>query len=129
MILKIKKFRDGNQKNLYASRVFYHSSYGLSKIIHRHLVLIGAGYGCIKNLVWVNGKVKREVLELQRVRFGQHLEAIFLYGWAVRFLRPFFASSLLLFANNSSQASSKGVSTFTIDSRALRSDLILAKVN
>ena len=125
MILKIKKFRDGNRKNLYASRFFYHSSYGLSKIIHRHLVLIGAGYGCIKNWVWVNGKAKREVLELQRVRFGQHLEAIFLCGWAVRFLSPL----LLLLANNSFQASIKGVSTFTIDSRALRSDLILAKVN
>ena len=77
----------------------------------------------------MNGKAKREVLELQRVRFGQHLEAIFLCGWVVRLLWSLFAPSLLLLANNSFQASIKGVSTFTIDSRALRSDLILAKVN
>ena len=83
----------------------------------------------VKKLGLGERKGKREVLELQRARSGQHLEAIFLCEWAVRFLRPLFAPSLLLLANNSFQASIKGVSTFTIDSRALRSDLILAKVN
>ena len=83
----------------------------------------------VKSLGLGERKDKREVFELQRARFGQHLEAIFLYGWAVRFLRSLFAQSLLLLASNSFQASINGVSTFTIDSRALRSDLILAKVN
>ena len=77
----------------------------------------------------MNGKAKREVLELQRVRFGQHLEAIFLCGRAARFWWSLFGPSLLFLSNNSFQASINGVSTFTIDSRALRSDLILAKVN
>ena len=64
---------------MYASRVFYHSSYGLSKIIHRHLVLIGAGMD-VKKLGLGERKGKREVFELQTARSGQHLEAIFLCG-------------------------------------------------
>ena len=83
----------------------------------------------VKKLGLGERKGKREVLELQRAKSGQHLEAIFLCVLAVRFLWPLFAPSLLLLANNSFQASIKGVSTFTIDSRALRSDLILATVN
>ena len=52
---------------MYASRVFYHSSYGLSKIIHRHLVLIDAGYGCKKNWAWVNEKAKEKFLNYKQL--------------------------------------------------------------